>query len=79
MSYCVNCGVELERSQKSCPLCSTPVINPNDNIEVNVIPPYPIDSVKSIVRKLRKAAGLLITIILVIPLIVCPLCDFLIS
>ncbi|MCM1089371.1 MAG: DUF6320 domain-containing protein [Butyrivibrio sp.] len=29
MSYCVNCGVELEASAKACPLCSTPVINVN--------------------------------------------------
>lgn len=30
MSYCVNCGVELERSQIKCPLCSVIVINPAD-------------------------------------------------
>lgn len=30
MSYCVNCGVELDASAKSCPLCSTPVLNPNE-------------------------------------------------
>jgi hypothetical protein len=30
MSYCVNCGVELERAQKSCPLCGAVVINPMD-------------------------------------------------
>ncbi|MBR3768864.1 MAG: hypothetical protein IKL10_11595 [Clostridia bacterium] len=29
MSYCVNCGVELDSSAKKCALCSTPVINPN--------------------------------------------------
>lgn len=29
MSYCVNCGVELDDSAKKCALCSTPVINPN--------------------------------------------------
>lgn len=29
MSYCVNCGVELDQSAKKCALCSTPVINPN--------------------------------------------------
>lgn len=29
MSYCVNCGVELEESLTFCPLCNTPVINPN--------------------------------------------------
>ncbi len=28
MSYCVNCGVELDSSAKKCVLCSTPVINP---------------------------------------------------
>ena len=30
MSYCVNCGVKLEQSLQSCPLCHTPVINPNE-------------------------------------------------
>lgn len=29
LSYCVNCGVELDASAKKCALCSTPVINPN--------------------------------------------------
>ncbi len=29
MSYCVNCGVELDKSAKKCVLCNTPVINPN--------------------------------------------------
>lgn len=29
MSYCVNCGVELNPAAESCPLCSTPVVNPN--------------------------------------------------
>ena len=30
MSYCVECGVKLDRSLKVCPLCCTPVINPNE-------------------------------------------------
>ena len=30
MSYCVNCGVELESSLTECPLCNTPVINPKE-------------------------------------------------
>jgi len=29
MSYCVNCGVELSADLLACPLCSTPVFNPN--------------------------------------------------
>lgn len=28
MSYCVNCGVELDGSVRACPLCNTPVVNP---------------------------------------------------
>lgn len=30
MSYCVNCGVELDPSLTECPLCNTPVINPRE-------------------------------------------------
>lgn len=30
MSYCVECGVKLDPSLKICPLCCTPVINPNE-------------------------------------------------
>ena len=30
MSYCVNCGVELGKDLKRCPLCGTEVINPNE-------------------------------------------------
>lgn len=29
MSYCVHCGVKLSDYHKVCPLCKTPVINPN--------------------------------------------------
>lgn len=33
MSYCVNCGVKLAPEKKMCPLCGTPVINPNGKEE----------------------------------------------
>ncbi len=38
MSYCVNCGVELERNRKKCPLCEAAVINPyeNDNAPIEL-------------------------------------------
>lgn len=79
MSYCVNCGVELEKSQKRCPLCSTPVINPNESIEVDVVPPYPPDDATTVEKKLRHAAVLLVSIVLFVPLIICPLCNVIIS
>ncbi len=38
MSYCVNCGVELGKGVRRCPLCNTPVINPN---EIELTPSQP--------------------------------------
>ena len=32
MAFCVNCGVKLAKSELKCPLCTTPVINPNKQL-----------------------------------------------
>lgn len=40
MSYCVNCGVKLEQSLETCPLCHTPVINPNIIKSNETHPPF---------------------------------------
>ena len=53
MSYCVNCGVELEASLQKCPLCNTPVINPKDINKLKEIQsPYP--ERKGIVEEVGK-------------------------
>lgn len=39
MSYCVNCGVELDASASFCPLCHTPVSNPAQPADQSV-PPF---------------------------------------
>ena len=41
MSYCVNCGVELADSEKSCPLCGTEVVNPRKPWREPESFPYP--------------------------------------
>lgn len=41
MSYCVNCGVELDKSAGKCPLCNTPVINPNELDALKANTPFP--------------------------------------
>ena len=41
MSYCVNCGVELDKTCSKCPLCNTPVYNPNQPIDRVSPPPFP--------------------------------------
>lgn len=41
MSYCVNCGVELDNSAKKCVLCNTPVIHPGRDMQVVYETPFP--------------------------------------
>jgi hypothetical protein len=41
MSYCVNCGVELDKSEPRCPLCGTEVVNPAILPEEKPARPYP--------------------------------------
>lgn len=41
MSYCVNCGVELDNSAKKCVLCNTPVIHPGRDMQIAYEAPFP--------------------------------------
>lgn len=71
MSYCVNCGVELHASAKSCPLCNTPVINPNESgRNGGAKPPFP--SEKGQVEPVRrKDLGILVTMVTVAAAAIC--------
>ena len=53
MSYCVNCGVELEKGCPACPLCDTPVINPREKKVEDLVPAFPeiLDIPKSLSKK----------------------------
>lgn len=78
MSYCVNCGVELAASAQSCPLCDTPVINPNLLKSNESEPTYPerIEIPKS-TRKRYTATVL--SLLLLLPNIVCFLTNLLLT
>ncbi len=70
MSYCVNCGVELDESAKKCALCSTPVINPNKPVKDDALTPFSQqehipESVKT------RIIALAISMALLVPNIVC--------
>ena len=43
MSYCVNCGVELDSTAQACPLCHTPVFNPNELVDRKSPTPFPVE------------------------------------
>lgn len=63
MSYCVNCGVELDPTAKSCPLCRTPVLNPNQTVDTELPPPFP--SHRSEVQPVsKKELALLLSVLL---------------
>lgn len=63
MPYCVHCGVKLDDDAKRCPLCGTPVIDPNLVRESAAEPVFPTQAgeVKPVSR---GEAALLITVIL---------------
>ena len=72
MSYCVNCGVELEKGAKRCPLCAAPVINPFE--DGNISRAYP-EKVVLPPKVRRRYAALLLSFVMIIPNIICPLVD----
>lgn len=77
MSYCVNCGVELEPSLKECPLCNTPVVNPNQIAAAAVKSPYPTSKGQvEVVR--RKDLGILLSVVLSATSITCLLLNLLV-
>ncbi len=69
MSYCVNCGVELEASAEKCALCGTPVINPNVmKTEEEHVFPEKIVIPKDRLKRYRAAIA---TLIMLVPTIIC--------
>lgn len=64
MSYCVNCGVELDKNLQACPLCNTPVINPKELERKSMEFAFPkekgqVETVK------RKDLGILLSVVLI--------------
>ncbi|MCM1537563.1 MAG: DUF6320 domain-containing protein [bacterium] len=75
MSYCVNCGVELDASHKTCPLCNTPVINPRELHAHCTVPPFPQEKGQVELVK-RKDAALLLSVVLLSTAVTCGLLNF---
>ena len=79
MSYCVNCGVKLDPSLKRCPLCNTPVINPNLMNPQEPVPPYPYPRKKGQVDPVKRTdLAILISVVLAGTAIACGLLNLLV-
>ena len=59
MSYCVNCGVELDPDARRCPLCHTPVVNPACPVDESIPPNFPVQRREVEPVNRREAAVLL--------------------
>ena len=68
MSYCVNCGVELDDSAKTCALCGTPVLNPNKPAAGET--PYP-EKIVIPQNKLQRYRATVATLVMLLPILVC--------
>ncbi len=75
MSYCVECGVELDKSAKKCALCSTPVINPNIKSDIAERAPFSSETHEVPMSLKKRFYCLLATTIIAIPQIVCVLAN----
>lgn len=82
MSYCVNCGVELDASARECPLCNTPIVNPleysrKDDPPGRKASPFPrkkgqVESVN------RKDLGVLLSTVVLATAVTCGLLNLLV-
>ena len=78
MSYCVNCGVELADAAKKCPLCDTPVINPNIFTDNKATPPFP-EKIELPKGARSRYGAIILSFILLLPNIVCVITNLLLT
>ncbi len=76
MSYCVNCGVELDASARKCALCGTAVYNPNKSEQEQTEALHPFSEHIHLPEELspygrKKLVLAIVTTVMAIPNIVC--------
>ena len=79
MSYCVNCGVELENSQKSCPLCGVAVKNPEQPYDAGTPKPYSSHIARINRRVERRFGGVIASVTIAFAAGICIVADMVYS
>lgn len=75
MSYCVNCGVELDKTCAVCPLCNTKVCNPNEEVDRVSPPPFPVR--RGYTEPVQRGdITMLLSVVLAVTAAVCGLLNF---
>lgn len=72
MSYCVNCGVELNPGAARCPLCQTPVVNPQQPVDTAAASFFPTRRAE-VAPVSKRALALLLTMMLASVALCCAL------
>lgn len=71
MAYCVNCGVELGETEKSCILCGCEVVNPMKKPDPDAVSPYPDRIDETAKRANRRFSALILTFLFILPALIC--------
>lgn len=69
MAYCVNCGVELDKSLKKCPLCGTKVYHPDLNMD-DMQGEQTFPKRRGEVEKVSKKDGIIFVSVLLLTIVV---------
>ena len=75
--YCINCGVKLQDTEKSCPLCGTRVYHPDLNRQPEE-PLYPVNAEPELQRRSLVPQAIL-TVLFLLPLLIVFQCDLLLN
>jgi len=71
MSYCVNCGVELEKSQKACPLCGVEAVNPREPFDPLLPKPYNDHIARAHAAVEQRYTAIIASVLLMLACVIC--------
>ena len=79
MAYCVHCGVKLGDAESCCPLCGTPVVDPNDKNRVLKEKAFPPHTPEQRITISRRFLISLYTVTMLIPAVLCLVINLLLN
>ena len=79
MAYCVHCGVRLGESERKCPLCGTPALDPNEPAPADTPRAYPVRTPEQELKRSKRFILLLLALVLLLPAALCLVIDFLLG
>ena len=79
MAYCVHCGVKLGESEKKCPLCGTPVLDPASPVPRETPRAYPVRTPEQDLKRNTRFLLLFTALMLLLPAGLCIVIDLLLG